>query len=118
MWKCSCSLGLCVGICVCGAAIINAEVVEFTRPSAAVCYIPAPYPDLVPLPGCDDPTLPHTRMGWLTTVAASTATATGAAITVVPPIVTNTFRDSEDAAEAYDNGLVVTPALSNKNEMS
>jgi hypothetical protein len=106
MRKCTCGLTLGVGVCLC--AIIGAETFEYQRPSAPKCEIRLVAGDFGPPPGCDDGSLAHNRMGWVTSVATSSGTGISTSIFINSPLVASTYRDSEDAAAEYDRGLDVT----------
>jgi hypothetical protein len=105
MRTCSCGLLFAAGICSCGLAIAGAETAEYKRPSAPACLSPRSYRDFGPPSGCDTDTLPHNRMGWMTSVAG-TSTVSGAMFVTVP-MVAYTFRDLEEAAAAYDGFIKV-----------
>jgi hypothetical protein len=107
MRKCSCGLALGVGGCLCGLAITSGEAFEFKRPSAPACEVRL-FRDFGPPAGCDDGTLPHNRMGWVTSVAASTGTISPGALIAPVPLVAYTARDAEDAAETTGQGLLFT----------
>ena len=72
----NCRWGLAFGVGICYCAIASGGLFEFKLPSAIACSCPPIYRDFGSPPGCDNETLPHNRMGWMTSVAASTGTIT------------------------------------------
>ena len=109
MSRCRCSLIVGAGLCGCGVAILSGGLFEFKLPSAIECASPPIYRDFGPPAGCDNERLPHSRTGWMTSVAASTVTTTYAIFSFVlpAPTVAFTYKDAEDAAALYDRGVEV-----------
>jgi hypothetical protein len=102
MRKCACGLILGLGFCAGCGALATGEIYEFNRPSAPACSLPPIYRggDIGPPVGCDDGSLPHSRIGWFTSVASTNATVTtGHAIIIDVPTVAFEAREAEDAAE-------------------
>jgi hypothetical protein len=95
--KCSC--GFILGACLCGVSLGSAETFEFNRPSQPMCTARYFVYDFGPPAGCDNDSMPHSRMGWVTSVAASTTSL---------PIVAFMAHDAEDAAEPPGPGFEVT----------
>jgi hypothetical protein len=108
----NCGVTLGIGLCACGLALGSGEAFEFKRPSASACEVPYFFRDFGPPPGCDNETLPHNRMGWLTSVA-STGSVTATGIGINPPLVAAAFRDLEDAANALDQMVEVSSWVHN-----
>lgn len=113
MPRCKYCLIAGAGLCACG--LFSGELFEFKLPSAIACSSPPIYSDFGPPAGCDNGSLPHSRMGWITSVAASTGTyaPSGAMFSMVlrAPMVANTYRDLEDAAAFYDAGVEITQSI-------
>jgi hypothetical protein len=105
MRKCKCGLLFAAGICSCGLAIASAETAEYRRPSAPACFSPPIFRDLGPPADCRNDTLPHNRMGWVTSVAS---TGTVSTVTALVPSVAYMARDAEDAAETNTPRFEVT----------
>lgn len=99
MRKCCC-VAVGIGICLC--CVVNADTFEATRPSAAACsMVRSPPPDLGPPPGCDDGSLPHNKMGWVSFLANSSASSTTATTMVGGmPTVGYLATDAEDAGSS------------------
>lgn len=66
-------------------------------------------PDLGQLPECDDGTLPHNRLGWVTSIASSGSSSlyAGMFMFVDLPTVAFTAYDAEDAAEPAGSAFEV-----------
>jgi hypothetical protein len=106
MRNCNCRLFFAAGICSCGLAIAGAETAEYKRPSAPACFSPPIYRDFGPPAECENDTLPHNRMSWVTSVAASSGTSIN--VFAFVPTVAYTARDAEDGAETNDPGFAIT----------
>ena len=104
MKKCSCGMALCVGVCLCGVALVSAEAFEYSRPSGPACFSPPMYRDFGPPAGCDNDMSPHNRTVFMHSLGA---TGTSSIVLVSTPVVAYTARDAEDAAETNGPGFEV-----------
>jgi hypothetical protein len=97
--------GLVLGVGVCLFCLGVGGTYEFKRPSDVACSSPPTFRDLNPPPGCDDGTLPHNRLGWVTSVASTSSTTVvhgaifSGGLFVDVPTVAFEAHDAEDAAE-------------------
>jgi hypothetical protein len=109
MPRCKYCLIVGAGLCACG--LFSSELFEFKLPSAIACSSPPIHSDFGPPAGCENEPLPHSRMGWMTSVATSTGTGAMFSMVLRAPIIANTYRDIEDAAAFYDAGVDITQSM-------